>query len=118
MRFVPRSDLATCGILGIFQKAVLHLASWRAAVNSALQKKQARVIRPSAASTAPRKDTILTHSDRPADQKTPLEARISGPLTGKARVPGDKSISHRSLILGRWRSGKPGYRAFWRAKMS
>ncbi|HUN97690.1 MAG TPA: 3-phosphoshikimate 1-carboxyvinyltransferase, partial [Bradyrhizobium sp.] len=30
----------------------------------------------------------------------PLEARASGPLTGKARVPGDKSISHRALILG------------------
>jgi 3-phosphoshikimate 1-carboxyvinyltransferase len=42
----------------------------------------------------------LTHSDRPADQKTPLEARSSGPLIGKARVPGDKSISHRALILG------------------
>jgi 3-phosphoshikimate 1-carboxyvinyltransferase len=42
----------------------------------------------------------LTHSDRLADQKTPLEARTSGPLTGKIRVPGDKSISHRALILG------------------
>jgi 3-phosphoshikimate 1-carboxyvinyltransferase len=42
----------------------------------------------------------LTHSDRPATQKTPLEARASGPLTGKVRVPGDKSISHRALILG------------------
>jgi 3-phosphoshikimate 1-carboxyvinyltransferase len=50
------------------------------------------------------KDTILTHSDDPADdpadQPTPLEARSSGPLTGKVRVPGDKSISHRALILG------------------
>jgi 3-phosphoshikimate 1-carboxyvinyltransferase len=42
----------------------------------------------------------LTHSDHPADQPTPLEARSSGPLTGKVRVPGDKSISHRALILG------------------
>src|SRR3954467_15273087 len=42
------------------------------------------------------KDTIVTHSDQPA----PLEARSSGPLTGKVRVPGDKSISHRALILG------------------
>jgi 3-phosphoshikimate 1-carboxyvinyltransferase len=47
-----------------------------------------------------REDTILTHSDRPAGQPTPLEARSSGPLTGKVRVPGDKSISHRALILG------------------
>jgi 3-phosphoshikimate 1-carboxyvinyltransferase len=38
----------------------------------------------------------LTHSDHP----TPLEARSSGPLTGKVRIPGDKSISHRALILG------------------
>jgi 3-phosphoshikimate 1-carboxyvinyltransferase len=42
----------------------------------------------------------LTHSDRPAASQTPLEARCSGPLTGKVRVPGDKSISHRALILG------------------
>ena len=38
----------------------------------------------------------MTHSDQP----TPLEARASGALTGKVRVPGDKSISHRALILG------------------
>jgi 3-phosphoshikimate 1-carboxyvinyltransferase len=38
----------------------------------------------------------LTHSAHP----TPFEARSSGPLSGKARVPGDKSISHRALILG------------------
>ena len=53
---------------------------------------------------ADHKDTILTHSDplaHPAtDQPTPLEARSSGPLSGKVRVPGDKSISHRALILG------------------
>jgi 3-phosphoshikimate 1-carboxyvinyltransferase len=42
----------------------------------------------------------LTHSDRPAASRIPLEARSSGPLTGKVRVPGDKSISHRALILG------------------
>src|SRR4051794_24626260 len=39
---------------------------------------------------------MLTHSDQP----TPLEARSSGALTGNVRVPGDKSISHRALILG------------------
>ena len=38
----------------------------------------------------------MTHSDHP----TPLESRSSGPLSGKVRVPGDKSISHRALILG------------------
>ena len=41
----------------------------------------------------------MTHSDHVADP-TPLEARSSGPLIGKVRVPGDKSISHRALILG------------------
>ncbi|MGR3496957.1 3-phosphoshikimate 1-carboxyvinyltransferase [Citreimonas sp.] len=30
----------------------------------------------------------------------PMIARRSGPLKGRAEVPGDKSISHRSLILG------------------
>jgi 3-phosphoshikimate 1-carboxyvinyltransferase len=38
----------------------------------------------------------LAHSDT----LTPLEARACGPLAGKVRVPGDKSISHRALILG------------------
>src|SRR5690348_2920339 len=43
----------------------------------------------------------------PAPSKTamhaapfPLTARRSAPLTGRARVPGDKSISIRALILG------------------
>jgi 3-phosphoshikimate 1-carboxyvinyltransferase len=31
---------------------------------------------------------------------TPLTARRGGPLHGRSRVPGDKSISHRALILG------------------
>jgi len=43
-----------------------------------------------------KEDTVLTHSDHP----TPLESRSSGPLSGQVRVPGDKSISHRALILG------------------
>jgi 3-phosphoshikimate 1-carboxyvinyltransferase len=49
----------------------------------------------------------LTHSDHPADhadplaaQRTSLEARKSSALAGRVRVPGDKSISHRALILG------------------
>src|SRR5579863_10474402 len=48
----------------------------------------------------PPKDTILTQSDGPAHQKAPLRAASSGPLSGRVRVPGDKSISHRALILG------------------
>jgi 3-phosphoshikimate 1-carboxyvinyltransferase len=47
-----------------------------------------------------REDTILTHSDHPGNRATPMEARSSDPLSGKVRVPGDKSISHRALILG------------------
>jgi len=35
-----------------------------------------------------------------SSQPTPLEARGASPLTGQVRVPGDKSISHRALILG------------------
>ena len=35
----------------------------------------------------------------PADL-TPLTARRGAPLQGRIRVPGDKSISHRALILG------------------
>jgi 3-phosphoshikimate 1-carboxyvinyltransferase len=32
--------------------------------------------------------------------RAPLTARRHGPLKGRVRVPGDKSISHRALILG------------------
>ena len=35
-----------------------------------------------------------------SDRSTPLRARRSGPLRGTVRPPGDKSISHRSLMLG------------------
>jgi len=38
----------------------------------------------------------VTHSSRPS----PLRASRCPSLTGPARVPGDKSISHRALILG------------------
>ena len=33
-------------------------------------------------------------------ETAPLTARRHGPLRGRVRVPGDKSISHRALILG------------------
>ncbi len=46
----------------------------------------------------------MSHPDTSQDtseaQPTPLTARKSGALRGSARVPGDKSISHRALILG------------------
>lgn len=38
----------------------------------------------------------MSHSAEPL----PMTARRSGPLKGEARIPGDKSISHRALILG------------------
>ena len=37
---------------------------------------------------------------RHATPASPLSALRSGPLRGKVRVPGDKSISHRALIFG------------------
>ena len=45
-------------------------------------------------------NTVLSHPDPSAAQPIPLTARRSGALRGTARVPGDKSISHRALILG------------------
>lgn len=36
----------------------------------------------------------------------PLAAGKAGPLTGRVRVPGDKSISHRALMLGALSTGK------------
>jgi 3-phosphoshikimate 1-carboxyvinyltransferase len=41
-------------------------------------------------------DALWTIMDTPA----PLKARRGGPLKGRVRVPGDKSISHRALIIG------------------
>lgn len=38
----------------------------------------------------------MSHSGQP----TPLESRAGHALNGEVRVPGDKSISHRALILG------------------
>jgi len=39
-------------------------------------------------------------SGPPPPPPGPLRARPSGPLTGELAVPGDKSISHRALMLG------------------
>ncbi len=43
----------------------------------------------------------MTHAD-----PKPLSAKTSGPLKGTLRVPGDKSISHRALLLGALATGK------------
>src|SRR3981081_2106559 len=97
MRLVPRSDLATCGILGISEKRCF---TWLVATLLSIAHcahLDGEVTPRGACDTCARaEDTILTQSN----QSTPLEARSSGPLTGKVRVPGDKSISHRALILG------------------
>jgi len=37
---------------------------------------------------------------------TPLSSGTAGPLKGRIRVPGDKSISHRALILGTLAAGR------------
>ena len=39
-------------------------------------------------------------ANRRRDRVTPLTSGRSGPLAGRIRVPGDKSISHRALMLG------------------
>src|SRR5262252_5500352 len=44
---------------------------------------------------APRRASHMAHA-----AKSPLTARRAGALKGRARVPGDKSISHRGLIFG------------------
>jgi len=44
---------------------------------------------------------IVTHAS-----PKPLTAAKAGPLTGKVRVPGDKSISHRALMFGALAVGK------------
>jgi 3-phosphoshikimate 1-carboxyvinyltransferase len=48
------------------------------------------------------KGKIMSHSAAP----TPATARRSPPLSGTARVPGDKSISHRSFMFGGLASGE------------
>ena len=44
----------------------------------------------------------MTHSSQPQ----PYEGARSGPLKGRLRVPGDKSISHRALMFGALASGQ------------
>ena len=46
----------------------------------------------------------------------PLRAERSGPLKGRARPPGDKSISHRALIFGLLAAARPRSRGCWKAR--
>ena len=52
----------------------------------------------------------------------PMQAGHANPLTGTAHVPGDKSISHRSLMFGamavvRWAARRPPKPETWLGKM-
>ena len=50
-------------------------------------------------------------------ESTPLTARRGAPLQGRVRVPGDKSISHRALILGRAHRGRNHHQpGCWKAR--
>ncbi len=49
----------------------------------------------------------LTVSTRVSPHSAPLSGEPSGPLSGRLRPPGDKSISHRAFILGLLTSGGP-----------
>src|SRR5262249_41816425 len=66
----------------------VHLASPPGAVNSA--------IGPFPGTNLPASTETLMHTP----SSSPLAARRSGPLKGRVRAPGDKSISHRALIFG------------------
>lgn len=58
---------------------------------------------PSTSSPSP----VSGQADAPqAGLEAGLEARPCGPLSGRVRVPGDKSISHRALMLGALASGE------------
>lgn len=57
-----------------------------------------------------RRPNSVTHAD-PA----PLSAVASGPLQGRLRVPGDKSISHRALMLGALATGRTRIRGLLEA---
>ena len=48
--------------------------------------------------------------------KQPLTASPSARLSGRVRVPGDKSISHRALMFGALATGRPGSRGLLEAE--
>jgi 3-phosphoshikimate 1-carboxyvinyltransferase len=47
---------------------------------------------------------------------SPLTALKAGPLQGRVRVPGDKSISHRALMLGALATGRTRIRGLLEAE--
>src|SRR5262249_14351882 len=82
-------------------KSVLHLASCKAPVNSASALREAKKRRDDGARGCV-VGRALIQGSRPVapTELTPLMSRRTGPVQGRVRVPGDKSISHRALIVG------------------
>ena len=48
----------------------------------------------------------MSRSSAHSSAAQPMSAAKSGPLSGRLRVPGDKSISHRSLLIGALAGGR------------
>src|SRR3954465_15082617 len=65
-------------------------------------------MRTSAASTRPKRDAMLIGSTPPPPASQPPVARVRGSarLRGELRVPGDKWISHRALMLAALADGE------------
>lgn len=52
------------------------------------------------------REHAVNHPPRRQSSKPQYRSRMAGPLRGRIRAPGDKSISHRSLILGALAAGR------------
>src|ERR1035437_8600002 len=100
MRLVPSSVFATVRFLKMVGKSCF---TWLVAAHLSIA--QAARDRPERRDDAARgrgggrRRLLRIGPGNPANL-TPLTARRGGPLQGRTRVPGDKSISHRALILG------------------
>src|SRR5438045_3955124 len=84
--------------MGLFRR--VHLASHPASVNSAADPGAFQALRCSGGSDVLSgicEESVPPMAEAPS---SPLAARRSGPLQGRVRAPGDKSISHRALIFG------------------
>ena len=64
-----------------------------------------------AAQLQPRQRPPVSHTS-----SSPLSAGKSRALSGRVRVPGDKSISHRALMFGALATGRTAIAACWRAR--
>ncbi len=106
MRLVPSSGFATFHASSEALKRP-PLVRWPGRSNAILRRSLLARVTGSAAYAIARRarqprersGASSAHADR-RPNAMPLRARRSGPLTGRIRPPGDKSISHRSLMLG------------------